>query len=172
MSRNAYRATTIEMRRRKPTERVVRFRKDRASELDDLASMAARWVADHEIPLSTSDPNMPESLHDRAADNWRPLLSVADLASGDWPERARQIAVQLSGGEVEQDASVRVQLLTDVKRIFDDDGRDQLPSTLICNRLAELESSPWPEWRRGKPITPRQPSIVAVLRMKRGVGTN
>jgi len=118
--------------------------------------MAARWVADHEISLSAADPATPEALHDRAADNWRPLFAVADLAGGDWPERARQIAVVLSGGEADQDTSVRVQLLVDMKAIFDADDRDQLPSAFICEQLAKMEERPWPEWRQGKPITPRQ----------------
>jgi putative DNA primase/helicase len=150
------RSITIEMRRRKPSEQVTRFRRDRANDLDEVASMAARWVADHEISLSAADPDTPESLHDRAADNWRPLFAVADLAGGEWPERARQIAVKLSGGEADQDASARVQLLIDIKNIFDNDERDQLPSKLICEQLAGMEASPWPEWRHGKPITVRQ----------------
>ncbi len=147
------RSITIEMRRRKRTERVTRFRRDRTSDLDDLASMAARWVADHEVSLSTADPEAPDTLHDRAVDNWRPLFAIADRAGGDWPTLARQVAVRLSGGEAEQDASVRVQLLMDIKAIFDGDERDQIPSAFICGRLAEMEDRPWPEWRHGKPIT-------------------
>ncbi len=150
------RSITIEMRRKKPTERITRFRRDRTGDLDDLASMAARWVADHEISLSVADPDIPETLHDRAADNWRPLIAIADLAGGNWPTLARQIAVRLSGEGAEQDASVRVQLLVDIKSIFDGDDRDQIPSKVICGRLAEMESQPWPEWKNGKPITPRQ----------------
>jgi putative DNA primase/helicase len=150
------RSIAIEMRRRKPTEQVARFRRDRANDLDELASMAARWVADHEVSLSAADPEAPGTLHDRAVDNWRPLFAIADLAGGEWPTLARQVAVRLSGGEAEQDASVRVQLLVDVKVIFDADDRDQLPSVFICGQLADMEDRPWPEWRQGKPITARQ----------------
>ncbi len=150
------RSITIEMRRKKPSEQIARFRRDRTSDLDELASMAARWVADHEASLSAADPDAPETLHDRAMDNWRPLFAVADLAGGEWPTLARQVAVRLSGDGAEQDASVRVQLLMDMKAIFDGDERDQIPSAFICERLAEKEDRPWPEWRHGKPITVRQ----------------
>ncbi len=92
------RSITIEMRRKKPTERITRFRRDRTGDLDELASMVARWVIDHEISLSAADPDIPETLHDRAADNWRPLFAIADLAGGNWPTLARQVAVRLSGG--------------------------------------------------------------------------
>ncbi len=150
------RSITIAMRRKKPTERITRFRRDRASDLDKLASMAARWVNGHEISLSAADPDTPEILHDRAADNWRPLLAIADLAGGNWPTLARQVAVRLSGAEADQDASIRAQLLADVKGIFDGDECDQLPSAFICKQLAEMEDRPWPEWRNSKPITARQ----------------
>jgi hypothetical protein len=32
---------------------------------------------------------MPTGIYNRAADNWHPLLAVADRAGGDWPQRAR-----------------------------------------------------------------------------------
>ena len=46
---------------------------------------------------------MPAGLDDRAADCWRPLLAIAELVGGDWPERARAAALALSGGEAKQD---------------------------------------------------------------------
>ena len=171
------RSITIEMRRKKPTERITRFRRDRTGDLDDLAGMAARWIVDHEVSLSAADPDMPETLHDRAADNWRPLLTIADLAGGGWPTLARQVAVRLSSEGAEQDASVRVQLLMDIKAIFDGDERDQIPSAFICGRLAEMEDRPWPEWRHGKPITVRQlarqlaPFGIAPGTIRTGSGT-
>jgi hypothetical protein len=41
---------------------------------------------------------VPESLNDRAADNWRPLLAIADLGGGGWSERAGLAAVCLAVG--------------------------------------------------------------------------
>ena len=54
-------------------------------------------VKDNESALRDADPTMPDGVHGRAADNWRPLLAIADLAGAEWPERARRIAVKLSG---------------------------------------------------------------------------
>jgi len=45
---------------------------------------------------------MPAGIFNRAADNWRPLLAIADLAGGEWPERARQ-AAQSTCGTREED---------------------------------------------------------------------
>jgi hypothetical protein len=36
------------------------------------------------------DPPMPEELRNRAADNWRPLLSIADACSPAWGKSARE----------------------------------------------------------------------------------
>src|SRR5262245_27913187 len=65
------------------------------------------------------DPQMPETLNDRAADNWRPLLAIADLAGGEWPQLARQACLTLSGespGEAKG-----VMLLADCGPAFGDD---------------------------------------------------
>ena len=85
------RSVIINLRRRKPTERVASFRRDRASDLVELTRKMARWSLDHQIELSASDPDMAE-LVNRVADNWRPLFAIADVAGGDWPTRVREIA--------------------------------------------------------------------------------
>ncbi len=41
--------------------------------------------------MTSCDPNRLS-----AADNQRPLLAIADLAGGDWLERARQVAARLA----------------------------------------------------------------------------
>ena len=64
--------------------------------------------------------SVPDGLNDRAADNWEPLLAVADRAGGDWPERARKAAVALSGNGVVKDDSAGVMLLGASASCFDD----------------------------------------------------
>jgi hypothetical protein len=42
-------------------------------------------------PLHTDipcKPSLPSGAFNRLADNWRPLLAVAQVAGGDWPARA------------------------------------------------------------------------------------
>ena len=38
----------------------------------------------------------PDGLDDRAWNNWRPLLTIASAAGGDWPDRARRAALALA----------------------------------------------------------------------------
>jgi putative DNA primase/helicase len=63
---------------------------------------AARWVADNAGAIRACDPNIPDAIFNRAADNWEPLLAVAEVAGGDIPERARQVALAACGVEEEQ----------------------------------------------------------------------
>ena len=65
------------------------------------------------------DVSVPESLHDRAADNWELLLTIADRVGGEWPERARKAALALSGNGAAEDGSIGVTLLGDIKAIFE-----------------------------------------------------
>jgi putative DNA primase/helicase len=105
------RSIAVRLRRRKPTERVETFRSDRAIELHVLARKAARWGVDHQATLLRADPDMGELIN-RAADNWRPLFAIADLAGGKWPKHARTIAQ--SAEAEKEDQSVRTMLLSDI----------------------------------------------------------
>jgi hypothetical protein len=97
-------------------------------------------------------------LEDRAADTWEPLIAVADLAGGTWPELARHAAVVLTCDR-DQAASVsdRIRLLADCRTAFG--GADALPSTTIVGRLCADTEAPWCEPPPG--ITPKR--LAALL---------
>ena len=92
----ADRSIRAELQRKKPDEHVTGFRSDRIDHLRILARQMVRWLDDNEEVLRSAEPAMPPSMHNRKADNWRPLLSIADAAGGDWPECARTAAIALS----------------------------------------------------------------------------
>jgi putative DNA primase/helicase len=121
-----------------------------------LGQGVARWVQDHADALQQQDPAIPEQLHDRAADNWSPLLAIADTIGGEWPEKARTAAVAISGNYECEDDSIRIQLLSDVRTVFGESKKDQLSSQDMCDRLVAMEEKPWASWKRGHPITPVQ----------------
>jgi putative DNA primase/helicase len=66
-------------------------------------------------------------MFNRAADNWRPLLAIADAAGGAWPEKARKAAVALAGGEIDEVSRTEL-LLSDIRNIFDDLDVDEIGS--------------------------------------------
>lgn len=118
-----------------------------------------RWAVDNEQPLRDAKTPMPEAFDNRRADNWRVLLAVADLAGDDWADKARLAAGKLEGAS--DTTSVGVRLLTDIKRIFDEDDRDCILSALLVDKLKEDPEGPWAEWGRGKGLT--QNSLAVLL---------
>jgi hypothetical protein len=112
------RSITIPLRRRRPDEKVDRLRRNHVEHLHDVASRAARFAFDHSVEIAARDPDIPDQLHDRAADNWRPLLAIADAAGGEWPERARAAAITLSADSAADQDSMRTMLLDDVRSYF------------------------------------------------------
>ena len=147
------RSIHIRLRRRRPDEAVEDFRADRTEALDRLASMAAKWVADHGAEITAADPEMPKGIFNRVADNWRPLLAIADAAGGEWPALARKVAENLAAA-IGDDASIRVALLADISDVFADKNEDEITSAAMVEALVKLEGHPWAEIRHGKELTP------------------
>ena len=82
-----------------------------------------------------------------------PLMKIADVAGGGWLQEVTEAALALSADE---DNSLRIMLLEDIRAIFDDFKSNQLQSSEIVGELVKLEHRPWPEFKRGQPLTTRQ----------------
>jgi hypothetical protein len=149
------RSVILPMQRKRLEQRVERLRSRDNAEFAELRSMAARWAQDNMAALSAADAstNVPAELNDRAADNWRPLVGIADLAGGDWPNRAREAALALSG--TEEPNSLGVQLLADIKAAFGPD-EDAVTTRTLLDRLTADPERPWLDYRHGKPLSPKQ----------------
>lgn len=147
------RSIGIPLRRRRPDEHVQRLRLDRLAEPEPLQQKALRWVRDNIDALRKAEPEIPEQLHDRAQDNWRPLLAIAELAGGEWRQRARRAAVALSGSVDDGDTSPAVQLLFDIRDVFRDRQGDKITTEELLLALCAREDRPWRESRRGKPLS-------------------
>ncbi|MCH7749429.1 MAG: DUF3631 domain-containing protein, partial [Acidobacteria bacterium] len=111
------------------------------------------WGATAIEPLRAARPDLPDALNDRAQDVWEPLLAIADLAGGPWPDRARDAAQALMG-EVSDD-NINIELLHDIRRVFDEQSAVFIGSTELVGYLAKLDSRPWADWKKGRPITTR-----------------
>ncbi|HEV7982052.1 MAG TPA: DUF3631 domain-containing protein [Xanthobacteraceae bacterium] len=99
-----------------------------------------RWAAKCSLGR---DPEMPSLLRNRAADNWRVLLSIADdLGYG---EEARSAAVTLSANRPDEDPGVT--LLADIRTVFRVRGVDRVASSALVEALNGLDDGLWNEWR-------------------------
>jgi hypothetical protein len=150
----ADRSLPVELRRRRPDELIQTFRFDRTDDLKIFARQASRWASDHVDHVRKVDPIMPKGMFNRTADNWRPLLAIADTAGGHWPERARGAVQQMREAATDDEQSERMVLLGDVRTILFEHQHDRISSADLVDALANLEGRPWAEWRAGKAITP------------------
>lgn len=152
------RSISIMLQRRAAAEPVEKLRAPGARDrLAQLASMCARWAADHG-PRLDLDPSVPDLLGDREGDISIPLIAIADAAGGGWPRRVREglIAVFARRQGEEHGADYGTLLLADIRSIFLELSATRLPSAEIVDRLVKMEHRPWPEWRRGRPMTAPQ----------------
>jgi Protein of unknown function (DUF3631) len=146
------RSVRVRLQRKPRMASVARLRRRDSNEFASLRSRAARWAADSYSKLADPDPSIPDVLNDRAADNWRPLLAIADLAGGEWPQRAREAALVLSGEG--NDGAVNVELLRDIQGAFGDN--EVIRSADLVAKLTADPERPWAEWRHGRPLTQKQ----------------
>lgn len=138
------RAINITMRRRLPGEVVAKFRlRSDLARLQKLGEALASWVSEAQIQ---DEVQVPDSLEDRAADAWEPLLAIADAAGGEWPILARQAAVRLSRESADDatEQSLDVRLLADMKSIL----RDSvfLSTANVLGRLNKIDDAPWSDF--------------------------
>ncbi|MBW8003206.1 MAG: DUF3631 domain-containing protein [Planctomycetes bacterium] len=155
----ADRSIIIPLQRKGPAEKVERLRLGRlAEDTERLRQKLARWTEDISRFVGQIEAKELGFLTDRAADNWRPLLMIADAAGEDWVNRAVRAARLLSIG-VEDDELGPI-LLQDLEKIFAEKETDRLSSTEIVEMLVQQEDKPWPEYKKGKPLTKRQLAII------------
>jgi hypothetical protein len=86
----------------------------RCPELIDARRQLAVWALGVATPL---DPVIPEPLYSRIADNWRPLVAIAEMAKGDWPVRVAAAIEELR--QIEHRPPYMTRLLTAIRDAFD-----------------------------------------------------
>lgn len=144
------RAVVVRMRRRAPGETVQPFRSRRdGPPLNDLRERIAGWAAAQLDVLTDAEPDMP--VDDRPADNWEPLVAVADVAGSDWPKRARSACLTLTGAAAE-DTTIGERLLADLRTVFGE--REAMHGATILEALHGIEEAPWADWY-GRPFNAR-----------------
>jgi hypothetical protein len=144
----ADRCIIIRMQRKTRHEQCERLRN---LDAEPLKQQCARFVLDHQQQIAAARPQLPPSLSDRAADIWEPLLALADLAGGDWPEKARQAAVSLSAAA--QETNPIGSLLLDIFVLFLAQKGDRMFSRTLIASLSRFAGRPWAELTNGKEIT-------------------
>jgi hypothetical protein len=151
-------AVVVTMRRRAPSERVIPLRRRRdLPALVELRDRLHPYIRGHRGELERAEPTMP--VEDRAADCWEPLVAVADLAGGRWPELARTACKKMTAAAADAEGSFAERLLADLRVVFGD--APTLWTATIIERLAALDEAPWADYY-GQRVTDR--AIAKLLR--------
>lgn len=148
------RSVVIRMRRRSPTEKVQPYR-TRLYEAEGhrLRQALAEWAAEVGGAMRDVWPDLPDSITDRAADVWEPLIAVADAAGGSWPSLARTTALFMLDEQSKKPATLSIQLLSDIRTAFGD--RHAVTTAALLDELCALETSPWGTLFKGNRIDSR-----------------
>jgi putative DNA primase/helicase len=145
------RSVVIDLKRRLPSEPAEQLRIGRTAHFEVFPRKIARWSQDHADQVAAADPQMPSGIYNREADNWSPLLAIADVAGGQWPERARKAAEAMRNAEGGDGSRLEI-LLRDIRDAFAD--KAEMPSADLVKALVELEGHPWAELGKSrKPLT-------------------
>jgi hypothetical protein len=148
------RSVVIRMRRRSPTEHVKPYR-TRVYEAEGhrLRQALAEWAAEVADAVRDVWPDLPESITDRNADVWEPLIAVADAAGGHWPSVARTTALFMLDEQSRKPATLSIQLLADIRAVFG--GHHAMTTNDLLDALCALETSPWGTLFKGNRIDSR-----------------
>jgi hypothetical protein len=150
----ADRSLPVRLQRKLHDEKVERLRERTiAPTATELRTRLSQWIQKQLPTLKHAEPGLPDELGDRQQDGAEILLAIADAAGGDWPTEARAALVELYTSEDAEDQSFHARLLADIRGIFDEQGVDRIFSNELVDTLGRIETSPWAEWRNGKPMT-------------------
>jgi hypothetical protein len=140
------RSIPIPMKRKTKADTVARIRETPKSVFEELQSKIVRFVNDNATAIRGLVPSLPSGLNDRAEDCWLPMLALADVAGGAWPDLARKAALALSADTDDSDTFI-TKLLRALKEDFEEQGETHANgfqlTTDICDHLNQDTEAPW-----------------------------
>jgi hypothetical protein len=158
------RSVVIRMQRNDRWRELRRFDFNNTGDLDRVYVQIRDWA--RYVKLN-ADPQLPPELVDRLADNWRPLIAIADSFGAEWGRIARLTAVHFAKDWREED--VPVLLLRSIREVFDALGTDRITGKALLEALHRLEEAGWSEFTGVKGDRPphklRNSELRAMLRM-------
>ena len=147
----ASRSIPITLLRRKSTDTFTRFHPAAAREDSlKLVEQLAPWIENHRAAIEevalTIPKQIPPGLAPREQACAEPLIHLADLIGGPWPDKARAALAAIF--KVAEDTQT-VELLSDIRALFLSKGDPECIGTKdLLAALTALDHRPWARWTR------------------------
>ncbi len=143
----ASRCLRIEMRRRGSEEHVSDFfRQEAHAEAEPIRDALAIWGEQATEELRGARPDRL-GVRDRLEEALRLLVAIGELAGERWGTRTREALRELAGAKVDGALSERIQLLTDVRQVFESHGNpSEITTADLLAGLIGLDEAPWRGW--------------------------
>lgn len=147
------RSVEMALRRKLPSEQTKRL-KTGLKQFAVIKSKLARWAQDAGKDLRGFEPSLPKELQNRDADNWESLIALADIAGGNWAEKARQAAILAT--KKEPSLSINQELLQDIRELLNDYSGRYIFSSILTDKLNHIDDALWRTYRGGHGLSSRQ----------------
>lgn len=145
------RCLVIPMRRKLPSETIESLR---GYDGTDIRRRCQRWVDDNRLQmLKRGESKYPDWMNDRQKDILEPLLVIADLSGGDWPDRIRE-ALRLRAGSPTDPTALGPKLLAAIKDAFGTEA--QMTTMDLLAALVGMDDQPWRTICRGHSMDARK----------------
>ena len=138
-----------------------------------LRRQILRWATDNAEALAARQPEIPQDFHNRRRANWRPLLAIAEAM--DVKQAGWEAALEIERRQIAVDPSTGIQLLQDIRFIFDEMednqlvlgqvDKDRITTARLVQELIDIPDSRlghlWPE-RQADHRRPGHPAAQAL----------
>jgi putative DNA primase/helicase len=142
---------------------------DEASELcQSLQQTLGRWGLENfdrvsQMASSYEESQFPPEFSSRQQDCAEPLLQVAELIGGEWPQRARNALINIFALSAFGDFFSSRQILSDLRDAFTAKNNPEWISTAdLLEFLHAMDDRAWDDWNKGKPMNPKD--LAALLK--------
>jgi Protein of unknown function (DUF3631) len=117
-------------------------RREVQPDADALRQRLERWAKQHAASLADATPDMPEQLNDRMQDGCESLVAIGDMLGCGQDARAALVAL-LSVERLDDQDSMRIRLLRDLRAVFDKRDALKLSTKTILAELISIDDAPW-----------------------------
>jgi putative DNA primase/helicase len=154
------RSLHIQMKRKLTDQTIGSWSHKKYTELKPFRQKLQRWANDSMALLEESpytykdktDLTVFDGYSDRVKDNWSPLFAIASLLDDKWVMRLAAAIETLGRVNDNEPNSVGVELLHDIKSIFEYRGVTSIYSNELTEDLNAMDDRRWNSFIRGRPI--------------------